>query len=131
MLQGDAYRGYERIADPNQGDAVGKLLAGCCMHARRPFVQALEARDPTAIFFVERFQRIYAVEADARSRDLRAGQRLELRQEQSVPVLNEIQERAQELSALPLSKPMNAGVTYLIGQWEKLLVPFTQDGPEK
>lgn len=128
VLQGDAYRGYERIADPNQGDAVGKLLAGCCMHARRPFVQALEARDPTAIFFVERFQRIYAVEADARSRDLRAGQRLELRQEQSVPILNEIQERARELSALPLSKPMNAGVTYLLGQWEKLLVPFTQDG---
>jgi len=48
-LQGDAYRGYERIADPNRGDALGRLLAGCCMHARRPFVQALEARDPSAI----------------------------------------------------------------------------------
>jgi transposase len=128
VLQGDAYRGYERIADPNVGDAVGKLLAGCCMHARRPFVQALEARDPSAIFFVERFQRLYAIEADARSRALRAAQRLELRQERSLPILGELRERAFELSPLPLAKPMNTGVTYLLGQWEKLLVPFTLDG---
>jgi transposase len=32
VLQGDAYRGYERIADPHLGDAVPKLLAGCSMH---------------------------------------------------------------------------------------------------
>ncbi len=128
VLQGDAYRGYERIADPNLGDSVGKLLAGCCMHARRPFVQALEARDPAAMFFVERFQRLYAIEAEARDNALYAPQRLELRQERSVPILDELKQRALELSALPLSKPMNTGVTYLLGQWHKLLVPFTQDG---
>lgn len=128
VLQGDAYRGYERIADPNQGDAVPKLLAGCCMHARRPFVQALEARDPSAIFFVERFQTIYRVEADARSRALTAPQRLELRRERSVPILDELRERAHELSSLPLAKPMQQGVTYLLNQWDKLLVPFTLDG---
>lgn len=128
VLQGDAYRGYERIADPHRGDAVPKLLAGCCMHARRPFVQALEARDPSAIFFVERFQSVYRVEAEARSRALTAPQRLELRRERSVPILDELRERAHELSALPLAKPMQQGVTYLLNQWDKLLVPFTLDG---
>jgi transposase len=128
VLQGDAYRGYERIADPNLGDAVPKLLAGCCMHARRPFVQALEARDPSAIFFVEHFQSIYRIEADARARALTAPQRLELRQERSLPILGELQARAHELSALPLAKPMQQGVTYLLNQWDKLLVPFTLDG---
>lgn len=128
ILQGDAYRGYERIADPNRGDAIGRLLAGCCMHARRPFVQALEARDPSAIFFVERFQALYAVEAEARTEALTAAQRLELRQERSLPILAQVQERAHELSVLPLSKPMQTGVTYLLGQWDKLLVPFTADG---
>jgi transposase len=128
VLQGDAYRGYERIADPNLGDAVPKLLAGCCMHARRPFVQALEARDPSAIFFVERFQSIYRIEAESRTRALTAPQRLELRQESSLPILGELQERAHELSALPLAKPMQQGVTYLLNQWDKLLVPFTLDG---
>ena len=128
VLQGDAYRGYERIADPNLGDAVPKLLAGCSMHARRPFVQALEARDPSAIFFVERFQSIYRIEAEARTRALTASQRLELRSERSVPILGELKDRAHELSALPLAKPLQQGVTYLINQWDKLLVPFTVDG---
>jgi transposase len=128
VLQGDAYRGYERIADPNLGDAVPKLLAGCCMHARRPFVQALEARDPSAIFFIERFQSIYRIEAEARSRALTAPQRLELRQERSLPLLSELQQRAHELSTLPLAKPLQQGVTYLLNQWDKLLVPFTVDG---
>lgn len=128
VLQGDAYRGYERIADPHLGDAVEKLLAGCCMHARRPFVQALEARDPSAIFFVQNFQALYGIEAEARTRALRARERLELRQERSLPILKQMQERAHELSALPLAKPMQNGVTYLLNQWDKLLVPFTLDG---
>lgn len=128
VLQGDAYRGYERIADPNLGDGLSRLLAGCCMHARRPFVQALEARDPSAIVFVERFQSIYRIEAEARTRRLLAAERLELRQERSVPLLNELRDRAHELSLLPLAKPMQTGVTYLLNQWDKLLVPFTVDG---
>jgi transposase len=128
ILQGDAYRGYERIAAENKGDAIGRLLAGCCMHARRPFVQALEAKDPSSIFFVQRFQQLYQVEADARSRKLRADDRLQLRIDRSIPVLNEMYERAQELHALPLTKPMKQGVGYLLNQWDKILVPFNQDG---
>ena len=128
VLQGDAYRGYERIADPNVGDEVKKVLAGCTMHARRPFVQALEAKDPSSVFFIERFQSIYRIEAVAREQGLTATQRLEMRQTQSVPILTELLERAQELQLLPLTKPMEKGVTYLLNQWDKLLVPFTLDG---
>ena len=128
VLQGDAYRGYERIASPNDGDAVGKVLAGCCMHARRPFVQALENKDPGAIFFVQRFQQLYQVEAEARSKSLTAPERLQLRGERSIPILNELKARAQELVALPLTKPMKEGVGYLLNQWDKLMVPFLVDG---
>lgn len=128
ILQGDAYRGYERIAAENRGDELGRLLAGCCMHARRPFVQALDVKDPSAIFFVQRFQQLYQIEADARSRKLRANDRLQLRLDRSVPVLEEMRERAQELQELPLTKPMKQGVGYLLNQWDKLLVPFKQDG---
>jgi transposase len=127
-LQGDAYRGYERIASPESGDAVGKLLAGCCMHARRPFVQALESKDPAAIFFVQRFQQLYQVEAEARLSRLLAHERLQLRIERSIPILNEIKARAHELALLPLIKPMKQGVGYFLNQWDKLLVPFQQDG---
>lgn len=128
VLQGDAYRGYERIASENRGDAIGKLLAGCCMHARRPFIQALEAKDPAAPYFVERFQTIYRIEATAKADNLSADERLALRQARSLPVLQQMRDRAQALSLLPLCKPMKIGVTYLLNQYDKLSVPFTQDG---
>lgn len=127
-LQGDAYRGYDRIAAPSDGDAVEKLLAGCCMHARRPFVQAFESKDPGATFFVQRFQELYKVEAQAQSRGLTADERLAFRGEWSVPILNDLKARAQELAPLPLTKPMKQGVGYLLNQWGKLIVPFTVDG---
>jgi len=123
VLQGGAYRGYERIADPHLGDAVPKLLAVCSRQARRPFVQALEARDPSSIFFVERFQSIYRIEAEARTRAHRLPAPRAPARTQSTPLL-----RVHELSALPLAKPLQQGVTYLLNQWDKLLVPFTLDG---
>lgn len=127
-LQGDAYRGYERIASAERGDQIERLLAGCCMHARRPFVQALETGDPAAPFFVDRFQRLYKIEERAKRDKLFADARLELRQTDSVPIMDELYERARELSSLPLLKPMRTGTTYLVNQWEKLMVPFTTDG---
>lgn len=128
LLQGDAYRGYERIAAANRGDGVGRLLAGCCMHARRPFVQALESQDPAAAFFVDRFQRIYQVEVRAKEEKLRADARLKLRKSESFPIMKEILERSKELSNLPLLKAMKTGTTYFVNQWDKLIVPFIQDG---
>jgi transposase len=128
VIQGDAYRGYERIASPNRGDAIGKLLAGCCMHARRPFVQALESEVPGASFFVDGFQQIYRIEARAKEQKLTADARLALRKEESLPIMESLLDRAKKLSDLPLLKPMKAGATYLVNQWEKLIVPFSQDG---
>ena len=128
VLQGDAYRGYERIASGERGDQIERLLAGCCMHARRPFVQALETGDPAAAFFVDRFQRLYKIEERAKRENLLADVRLELRQTESMPIMEELYDRARELSSLPLLKPMRTGTTYFVNQWEKLKVPFTTDG---
>lgn len=128
VLQGDAYRGYERIASPERGDKIGRLLAGCCMHARRPFVQALELGDTAAQPFVEAFQKVYLVEKLAKERGLTAGERLDLRRAESLPLLEELRARAKELRGMPLLKPLQQGVTYLDNQWDKLVVPFDVDG---
>ena len=128
ILQGDAYRGYDRIVSPNRGDGIGKLLAGCSMHARRPFKQALDIKDPLAPFFVQTYQAIYQVEAEAKERSLTARERLEFRHEKSLPLMAVIKTRAQELSGLPLSKPIQQGVTYFLNQWDRLIVPFRDDG---
>jgi transposase len=128
ILQGDAYRGYERIASPERGDKIGRLLAGCCMHARRPFVQALEAGDSAALPFVQAFQKIYRVEKAAKDQGLGAAERLELRQAESLPVLREVRARARDLRGMPLLKPLEQGVTYLDNQWDKIILPFQSDG---
>lgn len=120
-LHGDAYRGYDRIAGTETGK-VKNIVAGCSMHARRPFVRALELRDSLSGFFVEGFKDLYVIEARAKQENLRAADRLQLRQEQSVPIWERMRTRADELRSLPLSKPMREGVTYLENQWPKLRV---------
>lgn len=127
-LLGDAYRGYGRIVSPYRGDMLEKLLAGCCMHARRPFHQARTLKDPSADFFLDGFKRIYAVEDQAREQSLRVDQRLELRQQVSLPIMEAMKSRAVALADVPLIKPMKQGVTYFLNQWERLIVPFTKDG---
>jgi hypothetical protein len=127
VLQGDAYRGYDRISEPERGE-VKNLLAGCIMHARRPFARALEMRDPLAPFFITEFQALYRIEAQAKELELTAPERLELRQEQSRPILERIRARTQELDPLPLTTPMREGVRYFQNQWDRLLVPFERDG---
>jgi hypothetical protein len=127
VLQGDAYKGYDRRVEPQKGE-VKNLLAGCLMHARRPFVRALEAGDPLASFFIDRFQAIYRLERTAKVQALTAGQRLELRQAQSRPLFEQIRARVDELRPLPVARPLREGITYIDNQWERLLVPFERDG---
>lgn len=126
-LQGDGYAGYDRIAGTNRA-SVKNVLAGCAMHARRPFVNALELKDPLAPFFVDAFRELYQIEAQAKQERLRADDRLQLRRERSVPILHRLRERGAELASLPLSKPLKEGIGYLENQWEKLRVPFEIDG---
>ena len=98
------------------------------MHARRPFARAFELHDPLAAFFIGELQQLYRIEALAKERHLTAPQRLELRQQQSRPLLERMRARAEELDPLPLSAPMREGVRYLQNQWDRLLVPFERDG---
>lgn len=128
LLQGDAYRGYARIADENLGDGIGRILAGCFMHARRPFYQAHTCQDPAATYFVERFQRIYRFEAEAKQAGLKAPERLAFRKQYALPLFWELLEQAEKLQRLPLMKPMKQGVTYLLNQRARLLVPIREDG---
>jgi len=127
VLQGDAYKGYDRMQEPERGDP-GRVLAGCCMHARRPFVRAHESGDPVAAFFIERFQAIYRFERMAKEQGLRANERLEMRLEHGLPLLEQMRSRANDLRALPLTKPLREGVNYLENQWDRLRVPFVLDG---
>ena len=127
VLQGDAYAGYGSIANA-RAEQPKNVLAGCAMHNRRGFFEAMQAGDPGAFFFVERIQRIYQVEAEAKQDRLTAPARLELRRQRSAPLMYEMRERIEQIRKLPLMKPMREAVRYMRNQWDRLMYPIEQDG---
>jgi transposase len=57
-----------------------------------------------------------------------APERLALRQKKSLPLMMELRERVEILNRMPLLAWMRKGVGYFRNQWEKLLIPFAEDG---
>jgi transposase len=126
FLQCDGYDGYAAV-----GKREDIVLVGCWAHARRKFDEAIKAQGKKAkagratkgLAFI---QRLYSIEKLAR--ELTPETRFTLRQEQAVPVLEEI--RVWLDSSLPEVPPQSAvgkAINYLHGQWEKL-VRYTEDG---
>jgi transposase len=117
FLQCDAYPGYEKTAG---------TLVGCWAHARRYFFDAEKsdpARSAIAIGFI---RELYKVEEAAR--DLKAAERLALRQEHSKKTIEEFKAwlDGEELSVLPASA-MGGAFTYARNQWERL-TRYLDDG---
>ena len=124
-LQADAFSGYDGIY---AGDVVE---VGCNAHARRKFIEA-QTTDPTrAAVALAYYRQLYAIERDIKAdiatlppdadEPTRAAIRLRVRQERSVPVLENFKAwlDAQKPDVLPKS-PMGAAIGYVQNQWEAL-----------
>jgi transposase len=121
ILLADAYGGYD-------GVVVGNDItrAGCWAHGRRKFVDAEKTHPQIAAEAVGIIKRLYTVED--RGKGLDVGQRLALRQRESVPVLSVLRDKLFGWRDQLLPKhPMSEAVGYLLNQWEELNV-FTTDG---
>jgi transposase len=119
-LQADAYVGYDALYHSGRVREIG-----CWAHARRRFVEALMT-DPSAALVVALVQQLYQVERAAT--DLSAEARCLLRQEQSVPLLGQIDTVRQDLARTVLPKsPLGEAVRYLTNQWT-VLQRFVEDG---
>ena len=117
----DGYEVYGNVAQ-----TYGLTHLGCWAHARRKFVEALEAlpkaaRTPEqpAAQFVAAIAHLYAIEA--RAKDISPEQKTVLRQEHSQPVIQQIQallftHRNSVLPGSLLGKALN----YLHDQWPRL-----------
>jgi transposase len=119
LLQTDGYGGYNDAGGP----AV--VRAGCWAHARRGFVEALQANrdDETAADFVRRMDLLFAVDREAGEAKMTAAARHELRQERSRRIVDEIREKllAEKPRALPQSK-LGQAVNYAVKQWHRLVL---------
>src|SRR5437870_198962 len=117
ILQTDGYAAYDQIGGPRM------VHAACWAHARRRFFEAvqLNPRDPVANPIVAWMDELFAVDAEARRRQIDLPGRHALRQERARPLLDEIRgkiEAAQSI-ALPASA-LSKACHYTLTLWEKL-----------
>lgn len=122
-LQADAYGGYDAFfKDP----ARGLTEVGCWAHARRYFHKALESDQPhmgPALLLIAQLYR-----GEKQAGPLRAEDRLRLRQLQSKPILDKLQNYLLEIEAEVLPKsPEGRAVRYALKNWTAL-TRYCDDG---
>ena len=121
-LQSDGFSVYDQF-----GKREGITLFHCWAHARRHFKQALDS-DKRAQEMMELIQRLYEVECIARDNKYSFDQRLVLRQERSLPILEEIREWLNRMANTVLEKdPLGKAIAYSVKRWEGLTY-FAKDG---
>jgi transposase len=118
-IQCDDYKGYDKRVE-RMDKSMGPLVPhekrlGCGMHIRRRFHAAMLARDLRAKRALEHFADLYAIEAEAKG--LAPPERLALRTERSLPLLDELDAWVDALrpSVTPTS-PLGKALGYAAGQ---------------
>lgn len=121
ILQTDGYQAYDTVG------GEGVVHVGCWAHARRKFFEALTAnrQDKTALEMVVRVDALFRVDAEARKQELSLEGRHQMRQERSVPMLDELKRECWRIRERALPKSLMAkAVTYTLNQWTKLVGCF-------
>src|SRR3990167_1299831 len=125
FLQSDAYSGYNWIDRNNEIISVG-----CHAHARRPFAELVKiAQAPglahQAITF---YRKLYAVEDEARKKNLSVAARYELRQKSSVPVLEAFKKWLDhQLTKTSEHGKIGKAIRYCLSNWIEL-TNYLKDG---
>jgi len=128
VLMSDGYAVYDQIANAHQ-----LVHLACWAHCRRDFNDALQSlpknsrtADQLAAQFMALIGQLYAVEAKATERALKASGRFDQRQCHSVPVLHKIEALllANIHAVLPGSL-LGKALHYMSGQWAKLSLYVT------
>lgn len=117
-LQTDGYNGYDWV------DANPDIIhLGCMAHARRPFAELVKLAKTTGKSHqaVAYFQKLYAIEKQARDEKYSAEQRHQLRLDKALPILHEMKEWLEQSLrfAVPQSKLGNA-LAYMQQRWQEL-----------
>jgi len=123
-LQADAYGAYDSLFDPQRDPLI--IEVGCWMHARRYFYEASLKDKQLPLEALALIRELYRIERAAK--DLSAEQRLELRQNRAVSVLDAFKEWiAKHRLAVPPKSLLGKALTYASNQWDALC-RYTTDG---
>jgi transposase len=121
-VHADGYAGYNGLY------AAGAKHVGCWMHARRNFFEAKESDPARAHEALARIRLLYALEAEAKQKELQGAELAAYRRERAGPVLESFAAwlAAEVPRALPKSK-MGEALVYASNQWSTL-VRYLEDG---
>ena len=123
VLQTDGYAAYDAVIKSN----TNIILAGCMAHARRYFFDAQDYKKDMSLWMLDKIQELYAIEAAAREGDFPPEKRLQLRQEKSAPILNEMKQWLDKDWAETPKSPILKAINYMKVRWDKLIL-FASDG---
>jgi len=117
VLQTDGYAAYDHIGGP-------KMVHACCLaHARRKYVDAVKVdpKDQDSASIVGLMDRLFAIDARARDKDMDHAQRHLSRKESAPALLAELKTQilAAQGRVLPQSMAGKAA-RYALGLWDKL-----------
>jgi transposase len=119
-LQGDGYAGYEAmLRDDESGEALVPLARrlGCGMHIRSKFEKAAKGGDARAAIVLAFFKKIYRIEAACKIEGLTDDERKARRDEQSMPVVEEMFQWIHELHpGLVPKSPLYVATRYAMNQ---------------
>jgi transposase len=119
-LHADAFSGYDGLYLPDPRTAQARITeVACNAHARRKFYEARASDALRAHQALAYYGQLYELERAAK--DFSDGQRLQMRQGLSVPILEQFHQwlLAQRPEVLPKS-PMGEAIGYALNNWEAL-----------
>ena len=129
FMQVDGYKGYLSATGPpddRQPLVPDDRRLGCGMHIRRNFEQAAEGGDARGAVALAYFCKLYDIERSCKEDGLSPGQRLQRRQEFSVPVLGELYQWIDDLHpTLVPGTPLHKATRYARNQREYFERCFT------
>ena len=122
-VQSDGYSGYDFL------DHIPEIdHAGCLAHARRKFSDAQKARGKNAKpgsidVALSYIRKIYAVESEAKRKELSGDHLLRLRQEKAKPIIDDFYKWLSKKSLQVIPKSLlGKAVNYTLNQWSRLIV---------
>jgi transposase len=126
-LHADAFSGYDRLYLPDPLTTQARIIeVACNAHARRKYYEARSSDPLRSHQALAYYGQLY--ELERRAKDFSDAQRLQMRQELAVPILNKFKEwqEKQRQEVLPKS-PMAEALGYTRNNWTAL-VRYTEAG---
>ncbi|MBE9202145.1 IS66 family transposase [Nodularia sp. LEGE 06071] len=119
----DGYSAYTQFE--NTDDII---VSNCWAHVRRKFIDVQSFDKDKASEVLEFIAQLYGIEKHCRENNLNEGQIKEVRQAESIPVLQALQIvlKNQQATSIPDS-PLGKALNYTLKRWSKLTV-YTQEG---